>query len=90
MAEVIHIRDRRGTRQRTHRRAADHQSIERALDLMRQNLAWVAERLQTAPAAEQAELLERIEKLVATIRYGMLILGEPAARAAEDNFDRLR
>jgi hypothetical protein len=76
MAEVIQIRDLQAARERSHRRTANHQSIERALVLMRQNLAWVAEQLQSAPPAEQPELLDRIEKLTATIRYGMLMLGD--------------
>jgi hypothetical protein len=86
MAEVIHIGDFQAARERSHRRASNHQSIERALSLMRENLAWAAERLQSAPPAEQTELLDRIEKLAATIRYGMLMLGEPGLVA--DSVDR--
>jgi CRISPR/Cas system CSM-associated protein Csm2 small subunit len=79
MAEVIQIRDLQAARRRADRRTADHQSIERAVALMRENLAWAVERLETASVAEQLELLDRIEKLSATIRYGLLLLGGPVA-----------
>jgi hypothetical protein len=45
---------------------------------MRENLAAVAAELADAPRDEQAELLTRVERLVALIRYGMRMLGEPA------------
>jgi hypothetical protein len=87
MAEVIQIRDLRAARERAGRRTSDQQSIERALAVMRENLLWAAARLQTAPMAEQAELLDRIEKLAGLIRYGMLTLGETAPRSV-GNRDR--
>jgi hypothetical protein len=82
MGEIIQIRDLQAARERAQRRACDHQSIERALELMRENLAWIVERLRTAPIEAHPELLDRIEKLAATIRYGMLMLGEPGAGTA--------
>ena len=85
MGEVIQIRDLQAARERTHRRACDHQSIERALGLMRENLAWAAEQLRTAPVDAHPELLDRIEKLAATIRYGILMLGETGAAADSSN-----
>jgi len=85
MGEVIQIRDLQAARERTHRRACDHQSIERALGLMRENLAWAAEQLRTAPVDAHPELLDRIEKLAATIRYGILMLGETGAAADGSN-----
>jgi hypothetical protein len=87
MGEVIQIRDLQAARERAHRRTSDHQRIDRALGLMRQNLAWAAEQLQTAPIEAHSELLDRIEKLAATIRYGMLMLGEPGAGTAGDGID---
>jgi hypothetical protein len=83
MGELIQIRDLQAARERANRRARDHQSIERALGLMRENLAWAAEQLRTAPIDAHPELLDRIEKLAATIRYGMLMLGEPAIAAVD-------
>jgi hypothetical protein len=79
MGEVIQIRDIQAARERAHRRARDHQSIERALALMRESLILAAEQFSRAPVEGHAELLERIEKLAAAIRYGMVMLGEPAA-----------
>ncbi|HKV55527.1 MAG TPA: hypothetical protein VJN94_12895 [Candidatus Binataceae bacterium] len=76
MAELIHLRDFQAARERANRRASDHHSVERALALMRENLAAAAERLQSAAPAEQPELLDRIEKLAAMIRYGWLMMGE--------------
>jgi hypothetical protein len=84
MAEIIQFRDLQAARERAHRRASDHQNIERALGLMRENLVWAAERLRTVPLSAQPELLDRIEKLAATIRYGMVMLGEAGAEAEAD------
>jgi hypothetical protein len=88
MGEVIQIRDLQTARERAHRRACDHQSIERALGLMRENLVWAAEQLRTAPIDAHPELLDRIEKLAATLRYGMMMLGEPGADAAANGSSR--
>lgn len=85
MGEVIQIRDIQAARERAHRRARDHQSIEGALALMRQSLVLAADQLRTAPAEAQAEILERIEKLAAAIRYGMLMLGGSAADGSNRN-----
>jgi hypothetical protein len=84
MGEVIQIRDLQAARERAHQRAGDRQTIERALVLMRENLAWAAEQLRTAPADAHGELLDRIEKLAATIRYGMRMLDEPDTAMAAD------
>ena len=40
--------------------------------LMRKSLAWAAERLEARRSDEQDELLDRIEKLAAMVRYGMI------------------
>ncbi|MBV8055083.1 MAG: hypothetical protein JO071_07570 [Deltaproteobacteria bacterium] len=88
MGDVIQIRDLQAARERAHRRACDHQSIERALGLMRENLAWAAEQLRTAPIDAHPELLDRIEKLAEMIRYGMMMLGEPSTSTADDDSKR--
>ena len=82
VAEVIQIRELQAARERTRRRASDNRSIESALVLMRENLAWAAERLRTSPVQEHQELLDRIEKLAAAIRYGIQMLGESSVNAA--------
>ena len=46
---------------------------------MRENLAAVAAELVNAPQIEHAELITRIERLLAMIRYGMRMLGESNA-----------
>ena len=88
MDEIIQIRDLQTARERAQRRACNHQSIERALKLMRKNLEWAVDCLRTAPMEAHPELLDRIEKLAATIRYGMLMLGEPGAGTANDSNHR--
>ena len=85
MAEVIQIRDLQAARERAHRRAGNHQTIERALGLMRDNLAWAADQLRTAPIDAHAELLDRIEKLAGAIRYGTLMLREPGGGDLADS-----
>jgi hypothetical protein len=76
MGELIQIVDLQAARERAQRRARDCQNVERALTLMRDSLAWTAEQLRTAPVSECPELLDRIEKLTALIRYGVMMLGE--------------
>jgi len=76
VAEIIQLREIQAARERTQRRLCEHRSLERAVTLVRRSLAATAERLEQAPASEQEELLERIEKLAAIIRYGMRLLGQ--------------
>ena len=76
MAEIIQLREVQAARERSQRRLADHRNLERAIALMRRSLGAAAERLEHAPVAEQGELLDRIEKLTAMIRYSMHLLGE--------------
>lgn len=76
MAEIIQLREIQAARERTQRRLDEHRSLERAVTLVRRSLAATAERLEDAPPAEQEELLDRIEKLAAVIRYGMRLLGQ--------------
>jgi hypothetical protein len=82
MGELIQIVDFQASRERAQRRARDHQNIERAVALMRDNLIWAAEQLRTAPINECPELLDRIEKLTATIRYGVMMLNERGGEIA--------
>ncbi len=80
MAEIIQLWEFQQARRRAERRNGENRSLERALAIMRDNLADVADDLRDAPGAEQAELLNRIEQLTAMIRYGMRMLsdaGEP-------------
>ena len=76
MAEIIQLWEFQQARRRVERRHDEQQSLERALQLMRDNLATAANDLCEAPLGEQAELLNRIEQLTAMIRYGMRMLNE--------------
>lgn len=76
MAEIIQLWEFQQARRRAERRNGDHQSLERALALMRDNLAEAADELCAAPLSEQPELLDRIEQLTAMIRYGMRMLSD--------------
>ena len=85
MAEIIQLWEFQQARRRAERRHDEQQSIEHALQLMRENLADAADDLRDAPSAEQPELLNRIEQLTSMIRYGMRMLIEPQdAEAAAD------
>jgi hypothetical protein len=76
MAEIIQIWEFQSARQRAARRYCEQHSLERALDIMRENLAVAAGDLLEAPTAAQPELLDRIEQLTALIRYGLRMLGD--------------
>jgi len=76
MAEIIQLWEFQQARRRAERRNGDHQNLERALTLMRNNLADAADDLREAPVSEQPELLNRIEQLTAMIRYGMRMMSE--------------
>lgn len=71
MGEIIQIFEYQAARRRAARRDCEQQSLERALVIMRENLAVAAGDLRDATLAAQPELLDRIEQLTALIRYGM-------------------
>lgn len=77
MAEIIDFEEIQQARRKARARIPERESLERALQLMRENLAAVAVELADAPRDEQPELLTRVERLTAMIRYGMRMLGEP-------------
>jgi hypothetical protein len=79
MAEIINLAEIQEARRKARARVPERENLERALELMRENLAAVAAELVNAPALEHAELIRRIERLVAMIRYGMRMLGESDA-----------
>jgi hypothetical protein len=76
MAEIINLAEIQEARRKARARGPERENLERALELMRENLAAVAADLVHAPRVEQVELITRIERLVAMIRYGMRMLGE--------------
>lgn len=82
MGELIYIREFRAARRpgRVHNR----EHLERAVAILKDNLAATAEQLREAAPAEQSELLDRVEKLAAMIRYGYRMLGEPGGASSGD------
>ena len=76
MAEIIDFEEIQQARRKARARVPERENLERAVQLMRENLAAVAAELADAPR-EHLELLTRIERLAAMIRYGMRMLGEP-------------
>ena len=78
MAEIIKFAEIQEARRKARARGPERENLERAIQVMRENLAAVAVELVHAPRFEQAELLTRVERLVAMIRYGMRMLGETA------------
>ena len=75
MAEIIQLRELQAARDRARSRYADHAQLVRAVAIMRDNLAAVAEQLRSASEADQLELLDRVENFVAMIRYGLQMTG---------------
>jgi hypothetical protein len=77
MAEIIDFAEIQEARRKARAGIPQREHLERAVQVMRTNLAAVAAELADAPREEQAELLTRIERLAAMIRYGMRMLGDP-------------
>jgi hypothetical protein len=77
MAEIIDFAEIQEARRKARARIPERENLERAVQVMRENLAAVANQLVEAPRDEHKELLMRIERLTAMIRYGMRMLGEP-------------
>lgn len=76
MAEIIQLWEFQAARRRAHRRSREQHSLERAIAIMRENLAVAAADLCAAPAAAQTELLDRVEQITALIRYAMRMVGD--------------
>jgi hypothetical protein len=77
MGEVIRLGEIDRERRRCRARVAERAHLERAVALLSENLASAAEALRDAPDAQaQTELLGRVERFAAMIRYGLRMLGE--------------
>jgi hypothetical protein len=76
MGELIHLQEIDQERRRNRARVRERVHLERAVTILRENLASAAEALRDAPVGEQAELLSQVEKLTAMVRYGLRMLGE--------------
>ena len=78
MAEIINLAEIQEARRKARARGPERENLERAVQVMRENLAAVAAELVNAPQLDQAELLTRVERLASMIRYGMRMLGASA------------
>jgi len=76
MAEIIDFAEAQAERRRG--RASAHEELERAVEVLKESLAVAAQSLVDAPAEDQSELLTRIERLAAMVRYGLRMLGRSA------------
>ena len=83
LREAIHLREKLRERAIAKSRASDHQSLERAVEILKQNLHATTQEIIDAPAFEQAELLDRAEHFVALIRYGLRMLGDDGDSTAQ-------
>jgi hypothetical protein len=78
VAQIIDFAEIRGAREAQRAADGERRSLEDAVETIRLNLAAVVERLGDAAGAERVELLGRMEKLGAMLRYGVLLLdGSP-------------
>ena len=73
MAEIIDFAEAQAERRRS--RACAHEQLEHAVAVLKASLATTAQMLVDAPAQEQHELLTRVERLAAMVRYGLRMLG---------------
>lgn len=74
MAEIIDFAEALAERRRA--RASSHEDLGRAVEVLKASLAAAAQTLVDAPSSEQTELLTRIERLTAMVRYGLRMLGQ--------------
>ena len=81
MAQIIDFAELRGAREAQRSAGEERRALEEAVETIRLNLAFVVDRLKDADLEERGELLNRMEKLAAMLRYGMLLLGGPRERS---------
>jgi hypothetical protein len=74
MAEIIDFAEALAERRRA--RPDAHENLERAVAVLRNSLAQTAKSLAEAPREDQPELLTRVERFAAMVRYGLRMLGE--------------
>ena len=83
MAEIIDFAEIQAARlQQRHRR--EREGLAQAVELVRINLLAVANRLGDASMAERLELLDRVDKLSAVMRYGIRLLGNAPSAPFDD------
>lgn len=77
MAQIIDFAEIRGARQAQRSAGEERRSLEEAVETIRLNLAHVVDCLKDAPDHERVELLNRMDKLAAMLRYGIRLLDGP-------------
>ena len=76
MGEVIRLEEIDRERRRSRARVAERADLDRAVALLKENLAAAADGLRDASqTTAQIALLGRIERFAALIRYGLRMLG---------------
>ena len=73
MAEIIDFAEAQAERRRA--RPPTHADLERAVEVLKASLANAAQALVDAALQEETELLTRVERLAAMVRYGLRMLG---------------
>jgi len=77
MGELIRLEEIDREYRRTRTRLAERAHLERAVALMKENLASAAEALRReANTTTQTELLSKVDKLSAMVRYGLRMLAD--------------
>ncbi len=91
MAEIIDLAEVAAER-RKYRAARSPQRyhLERAIAVLEQSLADAARTLPDSPRETHCEILERIERLAAMIRYAMRMLGEGADPGLDTTSERAK
>ncbi len=84
MAQIIDLAEARAERRRSPAQAREN--LERGVEVLKASLASAAQSLAEAPREEQSELLTRVERLAAMIRYGLRMLGD----SSDPGLDRPR
>jgi hypothetical protein len=79
VAQIIDFAEVRGTREAQRTAGDERRSLEDAVETIRINLAYVVDSLRDAPAEERVELLNRMDKLGAMLRYGIRLLDGPGS-----------
>lgn len=74
VAQIIDFAEVRGAREAQRSAGEERRSLEEAVETIRVNLAHVVDNLKDATAHERVELLDRMDKLGAMLRYGIRLL----------------
>ena len=77
MAQIIDFAEIRGAREAQRSAGDERRSLEKAVETIRLNLAHVVDCLKDATDNQRVELLDRMDKLGAILRYGIRLLDGP-------------